>query len=125
VPCCAVLCSSVLCCADNLCLQRWYARDAASAVQQQQQQGAGTVFTGYVATLDVDVPAALTAAAAAGGGSSSSSSHTLQLWSAEEPHLYLLVVKLVDGGGQVVEVEGCQVCVFKNVGQVGEVLKQG
>jgi hypothetical protein len=47
----------------------------------------------------VDVTAALAAAR---------SIHELQLWSAEQPSLYLLLVKLA-GGGQLLEVEGCQV----------------
>lgn len=100
--------------------QRWYARDAASVVQQPQQPPA---YTGYVATLDIDVPAALlqlSTAAASGGDSDTnrsgdnstiSSQHQLRLWSAETPHLYLLLIKL-QLGGQVVEVEGCQVRVF-------------
>jgi hypothetical protein len=49
--------------------------------------------------LDVDVTAALAAAG---------SSHELQLWSAEQPSLYLLLIKLA-AGGQLLEVEGCQV----------------
>jgi hypothetical protein len=49
--------------------------------------------------LDVDAIAALQAAG---------SSHVLQLWSAEQPSLYLLLVKLA-AGGQLLEVEGCQV----------------
>ena len=40
---------------------------------------------------------------------------TLRLWSAEEPHLYLLLISLVpaagaqEGGGGVLEIEACQV----------------
>jgi beta-galactosidase/beta-glucuronidase len=108
--------------------QRWYARDAASAVQrpqqeqeQQQQQQlqsdgsspAAAAFTGYVASLDVDVPAALAAAG---------SSHQLQLWSAECPDLYLLVLKL-SLAGQVLEVEGCQVGELQ--GEQGDLLWVG
>jgi hypothetical protein len=49
--------------------------------------------------LDVDVTAALAAAG---------SSHVLQLWSAEQPSLYLLLIKLTSGS-ELLEVEGCQV----------------
>jgi hypothetical protein len=90
-------------------LQRWYARDAGSAVQQQQQQeqaaaaAVAPTYTGYIASFDIDV---LSALAAAG------SSHQLQLWSAETPALYVLVIKL-QSGGEVLEVEGCQVSVCK------------
>jgi hypothetical protein len=47
----------------------------------------------------VDVPSALAAAG---------SSHELQLWSAEQPSLYVLLAKLA-AAGQLLEVEGCQV----------------
>ena len=75
----------------------------------QQQQGqpaaalapAAPVYIGYVASLDVEVVSVLAAAG---------SSHQLQLWSAESPALYLLVVNL-RSDGYVLEVEGCQVCV--------------
>lgn len=52
-----------------------------------------------MARLGVDMAAALAAAG---------SSHQLQLWSAEQPQLYLLLIKLA-AGGQLLEVEGCQV----------------
>jgi hypothetical protein len=77
-------------------------------VQQQQGQPAAAlapaapaapVYTGYVASLDVEVVSVLAAAG---------SSHQLQLWSAESPALYLLVVNLLSHG-ETLEVEGCQV----------------
>ncbi|WIA37008.1 hypothetical protein OEZ86_013994 [Tetradesmus obliquus] len=75
--------------------QRWYARDAsASAAGSAAEQP-----TGCMARLGVDMAAALAAAG---------SSHQLQLWSAEQPQLYLLLIKLA-AGGQLLEVEGCQV----------------
>lgn len=33
---------------------------------------------------------------------------SLRLWSAEEPHLHLLLLSLVAGGGEVLEIEACQ-----------------
>lgn len=32
-----------------------------------------------------------------------------QLWSAEEPNLYVLVLSLLDKGGKLLEAESCQV----------------
>lgn len=81
-------------------VQRWYARDAASAVQQQQQQQTGVApFYGYVVTLDLELPPQFV---------KSGVLHKLKLWSAEEPTLYMVVVKLKNKG-QVLEAEGCQV----------------
>jgi hypothetical protein len=76
-------------------MQRWYARDAScSTTGTAAEQPAGCV-----ARLDVDVTAALAAAG---------SSHALQLWSAEQPSLYVLLIKLA-AGRELLEVEGCQV----------------
>lgn len=33
-----------------------------------------------------------------------------QLWSAEAPYLYVLVLEVVDGSEEVLERESCQVC---------------
>jgi hypothetical protein len=66
-------------------------------------------YIGFTAVLDIDVPAALQEA---------ESSHRLQLWSAEEPNLYLIVVKL-QSGHKFLDVEGCQVGVTRWRGGVG------
>lgn len=56
-----------------------------------------TVGEGGVARLSLDMLDAL-------GGSSQ-----LRLWSAEQPHLYTLVLELRDSDGGVLEYESCQV----------------
>lgn len=74
-------------------MQRWYARDDSSSCTSS---GA---YAGCVAHLKLDMVAALAAAG---------SSHQLQLWSAEQPSLYSLLVRLTVGG-QLLEVEAAQV----------------
>lgn len=56
---------------------------------------------GVIAQLTLDVTAALSS-------SGTAAQHVLQLWSAEQPSLYLLLLKL-SAGGTLLEVEGCQV----------------
>jgi hypothetical protein len=85
-------------------IQRWYARDPTPAPGSQAADAGPPVVTlGCEATLSIDVTAALRAQPAA-------ARHELQLWSAEEPALYIMLLTLSATESAVLEVEACQVC---------------
>ncbi|KAG2489983.1 hypothetical protein HYH03_011612 [Edaphochlamys debaryana] len=79
---------------------RWYGNDTAG---QPSRAAAGV---GGTARLAVDAGAVL--GAGAGGGAGGGGGALPLLWSAEEPHLYTLVLELRREGHGAVEFESCQ-----------------
>ncbi len=85
-------------CHSLLLLQRWYARDEVTGL-------AGPAVQGAVASLSLDMLAALQEEEAC------NPPHQLQLWSAEDPKLYILVLRLSGTNGALLEAEAVRVCV--------------